>query len=140
MQHVTDFLQSGKRVRKTAGWPEVKPARALVLAHDVADDGAGDGAGDGADDSADDVAHDNAADTVTLVDKVMDGAARSTAKRLGAFDLDRYQTELTCEHKVTIRNIAAAIRARVTPVARVDLDLPARQPMREPPNLGRKQR
>ncbi|MFM7120071.1 MAG: hypothetical protein ACKOZX_07465 [Gammaproteobacteria bacterium] len=127
MQHVTDFLQSGKRVRKTAGWPEVKPARALVLAHDVADDGAG----DGADDSADDVAHDNAADTVTLVDKVMDGAARSTAKRLGACDLDRYQTELTCEHKVTIRNIAAAIRARVTPVVRVDLDLPERQPMRE---------
>jgi plasmid stability protein len=38
------------------------------------------------------------------------------------------------------RNLAAAIRARVAPSDRVDLDLPAREPMREPPDLGRKQR
>jgi len=38
------------------------------------------------------------------------------------------------------RNLAAAIRARVAPASRTDLDLPARQPMREPPHLGRKQR
>ena len=38
------------------------------------------------------------------------------------------------------RNLAAAIRARVAPAGRVDLDLPERQPMREPPHLGRKQR
>ena len=38
------------------------------------------------------------------------------------------------------RNLAAAIRARVAPADRIDLDLPARQPMREPPHLGRKQR
>ena len=38
------------------------------------------------------------------------------------------------------RNLAAAIRARVTSAGRVDLELPERQPMREPPQLGRKQR
>jgi plasmid stability protein len=38
------------------------------------------------------------------------------------------------------RNLAAAIRARVAPAGRVDLDLPDRQPMRKPPHLGRKQR
>ena len=35
------------------------------------------------------------------------------------------------------RNLAAAIRARVAPSARVDLDLPAREAMREPPQIGR---
>ena len=35
------------------------------------------------------------------------------------------------------RNLAAAIRARVALSARVDLDLPAREAMREPPQLGR---
>lgn len=35
------------------------------------------------------------------------------------------------------RNLAAAIRARVAPSHRVDLDLPAREPMREPPQFGR---
>jgi plasmid stability protein len=38
------------------------------------------------------------------------------------------------------RDLAAAIRARVAPVARVDLDLPAREPMRQPPQLGRRLR
>lgn len=38
------------------------------------------------------------------------------------------------------RDLAAAIRARVTPAARVDLELPAREPMREPPRLGRSSR
>lgn len=33
------------------------------------------------------------------------------------------------------RNLAAAIRARVARSARVDLDLPAREPMREPPRF-----
>jgi hypothetical protein len=32
--------------------------------------------------------------------------------------------------------LAAAIRARVAHVARVGLDLPAREPMREPPQFG----
>jgi antitoxin PrlF len=36
------------------------------------------------------------------------------------------------------RDLAAAIRARVAPAARLDLDLPAREPMREPPPLGRR--
>lgn len=36
------------------------------------------------------------------------------------------------------RDLAAAIRARVAPSDRVDLDLPAREPMREPPHLGRR--
>ncbi|TAK53791.1 MAG: plasmid stabilization protein [Gammaproteobacteria bacterium] len=35
------------------------------------------------------------------------------------------------------RNLAAAIRARVAPANRVELDLPAREAMREPPHLGR---
>jgi len=35
------------------------------------------------------------------------------------------------------RNLAAAIRARVAPAARADLELPAREAMREPPQLGR---
>lgn len=35
------------------------------------------------------------------------------------------------------RNLAAAIRARVARSARVDLDLPAREPMREPPRFER---
>ena len=38
----------------------------------------------------------------------------------------------------TPRDLAAAIRARVTPDARADLDLPAREPMREPPQRGRR--
>ncbi len=38
----------------------------------------------------------------------------------------------------TPRDLAAAIRARVTPGARVDLDLPAREPMRESPKPGRR--
>jgi plasmid stability protein len=33
------------------------------------------------------------------------------------------------------RNLAAAIRARVAPADRVDLALPAREPMREPPQF-----
>lgn len=33
------------------------------------------------------------------------------------------------------RNLAAAIRARMVPFGGVDLDLPAREPMREPPVL-----
>jgi plasmid stability protein len=35
------------------------------------------------------------------------------------------------------RNLAAAIRARLAASARVDLELPAREPMREPPEFGR---
>ena len=35
------------------------------------------------------------------------------------------------------RNLAAAIRARVAPSGGVDLELPAREPMREPPHFGR---
>ena len=35
------------------------------------------------------------------------------------------------------RNLAAAIRARVAPSARADLELPAREAMREPLHLGR---
>ena len=38
------------------------------------------------------------------------------------------------------RDLAAAIRARVAPPARTDLDLPAREPMRDPPHLGRRPR
>jgi antitoxin FitA len=38
------------------------------------------------------------------------------------------------------RDLAAAIRARVAPAARVDLGLPAREPMRRPPQLGRRPR
>ncbi|MFN7835400.1 MAG: FitA-like ribbon-helix-helix domain-containing protein [Burkholderiaceae bacterium] len=34
-------------------------------------------------------------------------------------------------------NLAAAIRARIAPSDRVDLDLPAREPMHEPPQFGR---
>lgn len=35
------------------------------------------------------------------------------------------------------RNLAAAIRARMAPVDGVELDLPARAPMRKPPNFAR---
>jgi plasmid stability protein len=38
------------------------------------------------------------------------------------------------------RDLAAAIRARISPGARADLELPAREPMREPPKLGRQPR
>lgn len=34
------------------------------------------------------------------------------------------------------RDLAAAIRARIAPADRVDLDLPAREAMREPPHPG----
>ena len=34
------------------------------------------------------------------------------------------------------RDLAATIRARVAPAARVDLDVPAREPMRQPPQDG----
>lgn len=37
------------------------------------------------------------------------------------------------------RNLAAAIRARVASSDRVDLDLPAREPMRDPPQFGEDQ-
>lgn len=37
-------------------------------------------------------------------------------------------------------DLAAAIRARVAPAVRTDLELPAREPMREPPHLGRRPR
>jgi plasmid stability protein len=36
------------------------------------------------------------------------------------------------------QNLAAAIRARVASLGGVDLDLPAREPMREPPRLRRR--
>jgi hypothetical protein len=35
------------------------------------------------------------------------------------------------------RDLAAAIRARIAPLGGVDLDLPARDAMREPPHFGR---
>jgi plasmid stability protein len=38
------------------------------------------------------------------------------------------------------RDLAAAIRVRFAPTVRVDLELPAREPMREPPQLGRRSR
>ncbi len=38
------------------------------------------------------------------------------------------------------RDLAAAIRARVSPGARADVELPAREPVREPPQLGRQAR
>jgi len=38
------------------------------------------------------------------------------------------------------RDLAAAICTRVSPGARTDLELPAREPMREPPQLGRQSR
>lgn len=34
------------------------------------------------------------------------------------------------------RNLAAAIRARVAPFGGIDLELPAREPVREPPRFG----
>ncbi len=36
------------------------------------------------------------------------------------------------------RNLAAAIRSRLAPLGGVDLDLPARDPMREPPSFAGK--
>jgi len=36
------------------------------------------------------------------------------------------------------RNLAASIRALAAPADRVDLEMPAREPMREPPPFGRK--
>jgi hypothetical protein len=33
-------------------------------------------------------------------------------------------------------NLAAAIRARIAPLGGVDLDIPPREPMREPPSFG----
>ena len=38
------------------------------------------------------------------------------------------------------RDLAASIRARVAAGARADLELPAREPMREPPQRGRPSR
>jgi plasmid stability protein len=38
------------------------------------------------------------------------------------------------------RDLAAAIRARVAPEVRANLELAAREPMREPPQLGRQAR
>ena len=39
------------------------------------------------------------------------------------------------ELKKTPRNLASAIRARIAPLGGVDLDLPPRVPMREPPSF-----
>lgn len=38
------------------------------------------------------------------------------------------------------RNLAAAIRARIAPLGGVDIDLPRREPMREPPHFSRPER
>jgi plasmid stability protein len=38
----------------------------------------------------------------------------------------------------TPRNLAASIRARVAPLGGVEIDLPAREAMREPPRFGGK--
>lgn len=35
------------------------------------------------------------------------------------------------------RNLAAAIRSRLTPAARAEVTLPPREPMRQPPNFDR---
>ena len=34
------------------------------------------------------------------------------------------------------RNLAAAIRSRLSPAARADIELPTREPLREPPLMG----
>ena len=39
------------------------------------------------------------------------------------------------EHKEAPRNLASAIRARIAPLGGVDLELPPRGPMREPPSF-----
>ena len=39
------------------------------------------------------------------------------------------------EDKAPPRNLASAIRARIAPLGGVDLELPPREPMREPPNF-----
>ena len=39
------------------------------------------------------------------------------------------------EHKKAPRNLASAIRARIAPLGGVDLELPPRGPMREPPSF-----
>lgn len=39
------------------------------------------------------------------------------------------------ESKAAFRNLASAIRARITPLGGVDLELPPREPTREPPTL-----
>ena len=39
------------------------------------------------------------------------------------------------ERKETPRNLASAIRARIAPIGGVDLELPPRVPMREPPTF-----
>ncbi len=36
------------------------------------------------------------------------------------------------------RNLAAAIRARIAPFGGVEIDLPGREPMREPPSFGKR--
>ncbi len=36
------------------------------------------------------------------------------------------------------RNLAAAIRARIAPFGGVEIDLPDREPMREPPSFGKR--
>jgi plasmid stability protein len=36
------------------------------------------------------------------------------------------------------RNLAAAIRARIEPLGGVDLDVPTRDPIRDPPSFGRR--
>ena len=39
------------------------------------------------------------------------------------------------EHEEAPRNLASAIRARIAPLGGVDLELPPRGPMREPPSF-----
>ena len=40
------------------------------------------------------------------------------------------------EPKTTSPNLASAIRARIEPLGGVDLELPQREPMHEPPDFG----
>ena len=41
----------------------------------------------------------------------------------------------TVESKTACRNLASAIRSRIAPLGGVDLDLPPREPAREPPTF-----
>lgn len=52
---------------------------------------------------------------------------------------DILRRRVMCD-STTPRDLAAAIRARVCPGARADLELPAREPMREPAPPGRQAR
>lgn len=78
--------------------------------------------------------------TIRNLDERTKGRLRVQAARHGRSMEEEARTLLRtalAEDAVAAGNLADAIRARFQPLGGVELELPARQPMRKPPKPGR---